>query len=215
VSIHLASHIRMEKRVIVEATKGAPLYFEKDPVWISSDSPSPMVHFSAKVQASNDAHIFLLTSRTEVSGKRPITKGYEIVLGGWGNTRSEIRKSKVKSLATLIHRNPLLSNVNDTAIDLTVVFSATGGLEIEVALKNSGEVIFGFDKKATDPIKEVYVSSGYGSDSKWVILPENAVNDAPMTAENVKRPRHSLLSVADDDDKLNVFSVNLKRQKLV
>ena len=109
-----------------------------------------------EVQAPSDAHVLL--------------GGYEIVIGGWKNTRSEIRRGKQKeAIATIFHpkNNGPLNPNSSSKFWISVVngSSIAVGYGWEVWLQT---FLVAVDKKQ-NLVDSVAISTGFGSEGIWNI----------------------------------------------
>jgi hypothetical protein len=109
---------------------------------------------SVTVEAKNDAHIFLS------KGGAPSQKnGYEIVLGGWANSKSVIRTGTQKPANGVVRYHGKVVGSKKT---FTIEKTATT-LTIKRA---DGTTLLTYDK-ATRKTVEMYLMTGWGATGKW------------------------------------------------
>jgi hypothetical protein len=100
--------------------------------------------------ASNDIHIKIKDKFLNIY--------YEIVLGGWGNTKSVIRKNDLE-ICSLIKNNIINNNIE---------------LNIKVSIKNNflgiyknDNIIFNYELDEAFSIDEIFLKTGYGSSGNF------------------------------------------------
>lgn len=101
--------------------------------------------FFLNVTAENDVHIKIKDSVLNIY--------YEIVLGGWNNTKSIIRKNNVE-ICSLIKKN-LINNI-ETNIKVSIKNNFLG-------IYKNDNIIFNYELDEIFNIDEIYVKTGYGS----------------------------------------------------
>jgi len=121
------------------------------------------------VNAKHDAHIALGSSKyAMVPGQRLIQDHYEIVLGGWGNTRSVIRK------ATLGADAVEASNISVLSYGLFREFRVTWDettLKVERFINGQWKEFMAITRTLNmEMIDRAYVLTGYGSAGAWKLI---------------------------------------------
>lgn len=176
-------------------------YISDEAVWEkphASSSFAPIL-ILFEVQAASDAHIWLSAAESSKS------KGYEILLGGWKNKRSEIRRGQqgTVQLACLLHEDgqgPLCST-QSRKFWISLI-SRTDSVTIVVgkgweAWKD--KLLVGVDKssKRAASIDSVYICTGFGAEGKWSIVvstvdSETGKNEQPSNkSHDFPPPKHS------------------------
>lgn len=128
-------------------------YIEINPI-VNTD------RINLKLKAKNDIHILIEFENTD--------NIYEIVLGGWNNTKSVIRNSIQGDTITSFDGSILNSRENiEIMIYITNIF----------LLSVNGKNIFDFENIYQESkIKKVYVKSCFGSDSYWEYNAHRSLN---------------------------------------
>lgn len=115
------------------------------------------------VRACNDAHIGLFTAYPSMTQNR----FYEIVIGGWANSKSVIRKEKQGYAWAQKHQRNLLSCTN--AQPFWVSWN-NGHIKVGTGQQVNSNTFMEW----TDPnpylVKFAAVSAGFGSDADWTFL---------------------------------------------
>lgn len=101
--------------------------------------------FSLIVNATNDVHIKIKD--------RTLNIFYEIVLGGWNDTKSVVRKNDVEVCSFL--KKGLVKN-----IELNITVSIKNNF---LGIYKNGNIIFNYELDEPFKIDEIYVKTGYGS----------------------------------------------------
>ena len=169
--------------------------YQTSPVWekpIRQKGPVEKLSLLIEVEAKSDAHIWIS------DGSKNSRRGYEIVVGGWNNKRSEIRRGQQGTqLACEFHiHDPPLQGGRAKKFWLAVVRREES---ITVVLGTGWEVwknrmLMAIDKsiKRIPDIESCHVSTGYGSDGKWEIIvldqKENTEKEPSVNKVN-KQPR--------------------------
>lgn len=144
-----------------------PVYKYTTPIWESGAACS-LLNLQIDVTASSDCHIWVCDRERE-------SRGYEVVIGGWKNTRSEIRRGKQgQALSTIFHdgsAKPLKYNggkfwvsVMPNDHDVTIVIGKGWDLwkdKIMTAVDKS--------KKKISTLNQVSVTTGFGSEGDWTV----------------------------------------------
>ena len=177
-----------------------PKYSYGKPVWEQSKARpmNPPLVVLVEVAASSDAHVWL----SDGSGSK--SRGYELVIGGWKNSRSEIRRGQQgTSLACILHEEgPLGGGKKRFWISL---LSENGSVSIVVGTgwdlwKHSFLVGVDSSKKRMETAESVSVSTGFGAEGDWTIhVTEKSIfktQDDPRATEDVsatpQRVSHTL-----------------------
>jgi len=138
--------------------------------YVYRDSGLTFLHQTSvvvKVEARNDAHIAL--SKTNIDGSKgrdEDTDVYEIVIGGWGNTKSVIRKEKGGSHKCTKSTPGILQ------LDESRPFwvSWTGGnIKFGRGPQVGQDVVCEWQDPNPRDINFVSVSTGWGSSGKWIL----------------------------------------------
>jgi Farnesoic acid 0-methyl transferase len=157
---------RMEttSRLKTPATNGKPAYLKNPPVWLPTASRAA-ASLRIKVKAASDAHILL-----SCEGER---KAIEIVVGGWKNTRSEIRRgAQGMPVASVMHDHacPPLDKTKFCEILVSWTVEAAG---VSVRVAVAGQKLEVLERSKKIPvIKAVYVSTGFGHEGEWQVIKE-------------------------------------------
>ena len=143
---------------------GKPDYFANTPVWVGmSDTYSGSL--GIKVRAESDAHILL-----SCEGEK---KALEVVVGGWNNSQSEIRRgAQGMPIATVFHEqtNPALDPKKFRDVRISWMRESAG---IRLIVQVAGKTLNILEKsKKIKDIKAVYVSTGFGFDGEWKVTRE-------------------------------------------
>jgi len=101
--------------------------------------------FSLLINASNDIHIKIKDNTLNVC--------YEIVLGGWNNTKSVIRKNDVE-ICSLLKKNLVVNTETKITVSLKNNF---------LGIYKNGNIIFNYELDEVFKIDEIYFKTGYGS----------------------------------------------------
>ena len=123
------------------------------------------VTLNIQVRASSDAHILL-----SFEGER---QAWEIVVGGWGNTQSQIRRgSQGIELATLIHPKGRAPLAEGKWRDVVIRWREEGGGRVLIIVQAGGErlKVVANGGARIPRIKDVYLGSGFGSASDWKVF---------------------------------------------
>ncbi len=120
-----------------------------------------------QVKTGNDAHIALGSSQIVYSGGRHISEHYEIVLGGWGNSKSLIR-SATDGAAMAEYLGPVLSSSENRKFRISW---DSVGLTVEGYTESSGWVMMmrvaHNQTTAQYSITRAMVMTGYGASGCW------------------------------------------------
>ena len=175
-------------------------YISNEAVWEkphASSSFAPIL-ILLEVQAASDAHIWLSAAEGSKS------KGYEILLGGWKNKRSEIRRGQqgTLQLACLLHEDGQgpLCPTQSRKFWISLI-SRTDSVTIVVgkgweAWKD--KLLVGIDKssKRVTSIESVNICTGFGAEGKWSIVvstvdSETRNNEKPPIKSHDSPPKQS------------------------
>ncbi|XP_050295291.1 uncharacterized protein LOC126735359 isoform X2 [Anthonomus grandis grandis] len=116
-----------------------------------------------RVKAPHDAHVALSTQAAEVD---PM---YEIFLGGWGNTKSIIRKNRTKPDVAEIPTPNILSDGEFRGFWIRW----ENGV-ITVGRENDAVPFLSFNDSEQIPIEYVGICTGWGATGNWVVQPAGA-----------------------------------------
>jgi len=163
-------------RLRTPAAPGKPAYFTHAPVWLPTASRAT-ASLKIKVKAKSDAHILL-----SFEGEK---KALELVVGGWKNTQTEIRRgSQGMPLASVLHdlSNPPLNEEKFREIHLSWSVEASG---VRVKVKVAGKELEVLEKSKKIPvIKAVYVSTGFNYVGEWQVVKEAPESSSESEVEN-------------------------------
>jgi hypothetical protein len=171
--------MKYERSLETAAVRGPPKYSKYAPVWVAGGQQSLKVVL--EIRAVSDAHVLLKAGgRTQ----------YEVVIGGWRNSRSEIRRGQQgMPLGSLLHAKagPLRGSEKFATCTLTIDRTSSGGL-IELQFYGLGESIKVFDKKMPK-ISEIRVATGFGFVGEWRVMTEDdeQENHSPIDMTKVRR----------------------------
>lgn len=114
------------------------------------------IHFT--VQTPNDAHISL------TEGPSDTDRMYEIFIGGWGNSKTAIRKNREKPDKAVQETPNILSG--DEARGFWVRWN---GGSIAVGKKGEADPFVSWDDPEPFPVTHYGVCTGWGASGQWVI----------------------------------------------
>ena len=127
-----------------------------------------------EVDGASDAHVWLS------DGTSSTTRGYEVVIGGWKNTRSEIRRGQqgTQLLACELHRDGPLQAGSMRKFWLSIIPKKEESVTIVLGAgwePWKQKILVGVDKAARriDRIEAAYVSTGFGSEGVWEVLTDS------------------------------------------
>ena len=110
------------------------------------------------VQANNDAHVLLQSRKNdEVNGV------YEIVIGGWRNSKSVIRDRKQGTNYALTHNMGL----NSTSLRPFWVSFQNGWVKVGTGTEVGENQFMSWEDPTPAKIKFISVSTGFGSSGRW------------------------------------------------
>lgn len=101
--------------------------------------------FSFLVNATNDIHVKIKDSKLNIY--------YEIVLGGWNNTKSVIRKNNVE-ICNLLKKNVVVNSEMNITVSIKNNF---------LGIYKNGNIIFNYEMDEIFKMDEIYFKTGYGS----------------------------------------------------
>ncbi|XP_078573406.1 uncharacterized protein LOC144860153 [Branchiostoma floridae x Branchiostoma japonicum] len=118
--------------------------------------------FTFEVQANHDVHVALSSQNQDLDDM------YEIVIGGWGNSKSMIRRSKQG------HDHAKVSTVEINSQTEYRAFWITWSSDGTIAVGRGGESQPFMQWKDPDPLSIAYAgySTGFGSTGQWKFCPE-------------------------------------------
>merc|ERR1712183_657185 len=119
-----------------------------------------MLRFMFK--ASNDAHVGLFPRQLNKDGK-PVNKDgafYEIVLGGWGNSQSVIRRSNQGKSECMVKGNICDTN---NFVEMTIVYLNNGTIMIQRGAELGKNVLMQWQDPNPLSICEFAVMGGWGA----------------------------------------------------
>ncbi|XP_066284945.1 uncharacterized protein [Branchiostoma lanceolatum] len=121
----------------------------------------PGSRFTFEVQANNDAHVALSSQNQDLDAM------YEIVLGGWGNTQSVIRRGKQRTNLAKVSTPGINSPTEHRAFWIT--WSSDG--TIAVGKGDETEPFMQWTDPDPLPIAYAGYSTGWGSTGRWKFCP--------------------------------------------
>lgn len=101
--------------------------------------------FSFLVNATNDIHVKIKDSKLNIY--------YEIVLGGWNNTKSVIRKNNVE-ICNLLKKNVVVNSEMNITVSIKNNF---------LGIYKNGNIILNYEMDEIFKMDEIYFKTGYGS----------------------------------------------------
>ncbi|XP_060519826.1 uncharacterized protein LOC132698015 [Cylas formicarius] len=113
-----------------------------------------------RVKAAHDAHIALCTQAAEID---PM---YEIFIGGWGNTKSIIRKNRTKPD---VAEAPTPNILNESEFRGFWIRWENG--TISVGRENEAAPILSWTDFENIPIEYVGICTGWGATGDWIVQP--------------------------------------------
>lgn len=116
--------------------------------------------FSFQVSAQNDAHVALMSTDNTAD---PL---YEIVIGGWNNTKSCIRLGKQQECKTL-YCGPVV--YSDTYTQFWVSW-VNGVISLVRSETVNQIVLMEFNHATPYPVNFLSVMTGFGSTGKWKFI---------------------------------------------
>eukprot|EP00002_Diphylleia_rotans_P005318 TRINITY_DN14443_c0_g1_i1.p1 TRINITY_DN14443_c0_g1~~TRINITY_DN14443_c0_g1_i1.p1 ORF type:complete len:193 (-),score=37.23 TRINITY_DN14443_c0_g1_i1:159-737(-) len=114
-----------------------------------------------EVQARNDAHI-LLSSDAEGAGE-----SYEIVIGGWGNTQSVVRRQKQGHGFATLQREGILSSAEPRIFYIT--FSTSGEIMVGTGITLGRNILLQYTDPSPYAVRHIAVATGWGSTGVWAV----------------------------------------------
>ncbi|XP_019646607.1 PREDICTED: uncharacterized protein LOC109487084 isoform X2 [Branchiostoma belcheri] len=117
--------------------------------------------FTFEVQANNDAHVALSSQNQDLDDM------YEIVIGGWNNTRSAIRRSKQGANRAFSSTPGILSSTESRGFWIS--WTATGSISVG----RQGEAHPFLEWTDPQPLHVAYAgyTTGWGSTGQWRFCP--------------------------------------------
>ncbi|XP_023026511.2 uncharacterized protein [Leptinotarsa decemlineata] len=137
-----------------------------------------------RVRAANDAHIALTTSAAEME---PM---YEIFIGGWGNSKSIIRKNRTKPEVAEVP-TPGILNPNE----FRGFWIRWENGNISVGRENEVPPFLSWTDYEQINIQYVGVCTGWGANGSWVIEPPRGGGGYPSAPSNYTAPPSNMSSV--------------------
>ncbi|XP_078691370.1 uncharacterized protein LOC144921857 isoform X1 [Branchiostoma floridae x Branchiostoma belcheri] len=127
--------------------------------------------FTFQVSANSDAHIGLSPANQDA------TDMYEIVLGGWGNTKSAIRRGKLGSDVTNVDTPAINSPTEYRTFWINLASDGT------ISVGKGGESLPFMSWTDPNPIRVSYAgySTGWGSDGRWKFCSETGTSTKRMS----------------------------------
>jgi hypothetical protein len=168
-----------------------------EPVSSSPRSKEPLKIF-IDVEAKSDCHLWLFDG-----DQKNTRKGYEIVIGGWNNTRSEIRRGQQgTALACCLHKTSPLETRDKSKFWIAVI-TEDSDMSTTVVVGQGWELwknkfLISVDKKGKFDLKSLSVSTGFGHGGKWAIY----VGEEPK--EKTESDETELLSISSFREKTSI-----------
>jgi hypothetical protein len=179
--------------------------YDTNPVWekpVREKEPIEKLSMLIEVEAHSDAHIWFS------DGSKNSRRGYEVVIGGWKNKRSEIRRGQQGTQLACefhIHDPPLqggwprkfwfaLVRKDDS---ITIVLGTGWDLW-------RNRMLMAVDKsvKRIAEIETCHVSTGYGSEGTWEVIvlddkEKTATKPIKTRTEEIPRTPDSRINIRD------------------
>ncbi|CAH0548099.1 unnamed protein product [Brassicogethes aeneus] len=130
--------------------------------------PNRSGYFQFRVKAANDAHIALSTAAAEVD---PM---YEIFIGGWGNSRSIIRKNRTKPDVAEASTPGIL---NDN--EYRGFWIRFGNGSVAAGREGEGQPFVEWRDSENVIVEYVGVCTGWGASGNWIIEQAGSSPSAP------------------------------------
>jgi hypothetical protein len=213
----LSITMKYERSFYTTGTRGPPKYPKYPPVWVAGtdEGESQVISVQIEVTAISDAHILVKAGRVN----------YEVVVGGWNNTRSEIRRGQQGTTLAQVfhekHNQPLAGPNSAVKIALEIYRTEEGG-SIDVFLA-SNQRMLARDKKMPK-ISEIRVATGFNFPGEWntqvteseITANENSPLEPPPKVQRVSdtpslNPSRKSETAENND---TPFSAILKRRPL-
>jgi hypothetical protein len=165
-------HQPMSNRYVVETDK---TYKYRPSIW-ESGSTCSLLNLQIDVRADSDCHIWLCDRERD-------SRGYEIVIGGWKGSRSEIRRGKQgDALCSVFHDSaakPLRDgqgrfwvSVMPNDNDVTIVVGKGWDL-----WKDKFMIAVDKSRKKIATVSSVSVCTGFGSEGHWTIYVDSQTTE--------------------------------------
>ena len=136
----------------------APIELQTEDKLEYSFVPNSSGYFQFRVRAANDAHVALTTGAAECD---PM---YEVFIGGWGNTKSVIRKNRTKPDVAEAHTPNIL---NDGEFRGFWIRWQDG--TISVGKEHDYSPFLSWTDNEYVPISYVGVCTGWGATGSWIL----------------------------------------------
>ena len=157
-------------------------------------TPGDPLKFFIHVEAKSDCHIWLSDCGSKTSTKR----GYEIVIGGWNNTRSEIRRGQQgTALACCLHKTSPLDSKCRSKFWIAVI-EETSDHSTTVVVGEGWDIwknkfLISVDKRAKFSVSSLSVSTGFGHTGKWSVYMGEDPEETAQPPQPIMVPARKLV----------------------
>ena len=156
-----------------------------EPVGDSRPENEPLKFF-IDVEAHSDCHVWLS------DGEKSTRRGYEIVIGGWNNTRSEIRRGQQgTALACCLHKSSPLKIRGKSKFWIAIIEEKSDNSTTVVVGEGwelwKNKFLISVDKKPKLNIRSLSVSTGFGNSGKWGIFVGDEPDESSLSIPEVEK----------------------------
>jgi hypothetical protein len=163
-----------------------------EPVGAGRPHGEPLKFF-IDIEAKSDCHIWL----SDGENARNTRRGYEVVIGGWNNTRSEIRRGQQgTALACCLHKNSPLQVRGKSKFWIAILEEKSDNSTTVVVGEGwdlwKNKFLISVDKNPKFFVRSISVSTGFGHAGKWGMFVGEEPGIQPLeqdivTTENPQR----------------------------